>query len=73
MTEWISVKKRLPRKAGLYLVVDYLMGVIEKGEFDGRSRWHINAHNFEVTHWMPLPEAPNDQISTASHLNAFYG
>jgi ferritin len=60
MTEWISVKKELPKSAGFYLVVADWMGVIEKAEFNGCSSWLIRNHVFEVTHWMPLPEPPND-------------
>ncbi len=38
------------------------MGVVEKGEFDGRSCWNITSHMFDVTHWMPLPEPPHDEL-----------
>lgn len=59
--EWISVKDRFPSIAGKYLVVADWMGVVEKGEFDGKSEWHIENHLFDVTHWMPLPQPPKDE------------
>lgn len=58
MTEWIKVKDRLPDVAGYYLVIADWMGVIEKAEFDGCSKWALN-HLFVPTHWMPLPDPPN--------------
>ena len=58
MSEWISVKDKLPPTAGHYLVIADWMGVIEKGEFNGKDKWHIHNHLFDVTHWMPLPEPP---------------
>lgn len=57
---WISVKDRLPSSPGMYLVVAEWMGVIEKAEFDGKSKWSLN-HLFSPTHWMPLPELPHDK------------
>ena len=59
--KWVSVEDQFPPKAGLYLVVAKWMGVIEKGEFDGNSNWHIHCHSFPSTHWMPLPEPPKDE------------
>ena len=57
--KWISIKDKLPRTAGMYLVVADWMGVIEKAEFDGKSKWALN-HLFEPTHWMPLPKLPEE-------------
>ncbi len=56
---WISVKEKLPENEGYYLCT-YI--------FDNHrfyyDRW-FNGKGFattdEVTHWMPLPEAPNDE------------
>lgn len=57
MSEWIKCSKRLPEKDGRYLVfVPYpsypWVGVssLRKGKFDDDN----------VTHWMPLPEPPNE-------------
>ena len=56
MTEWISVKDRLPddgTKVLLYL--DY--GMIEASWYD--SSYYMPFWN-RVTHWMPLPEPPKE-------------
>ncbi len=54
-TEWISVKKRLPKKEfELYLVWD-------KGNAEGMEiqiQAFINKFTSKVTHWMPLPPKP---------------
>ena len=57
--KWIKVSERLPKKAGYYFVVADWMGIIEKGEFDGKSKWNI-PHLFQPTHWMTLPELPDE-------------
>ena len=53
---WISVKERLPEETGSYLVHDISMGirVFYFGKGEVRSGW------FGVTHWMPLPEPPEE-------------
>lgn len=67
MSEWISVKDRMPETYGRYLVhvediaghepqesceyIEYYWG---NGRFTG---WEI----FRVTHWMPLPEPPESE------------
>ena len=70
---WISVKDRLPNCNGIYLVwrPHYFGG--EKGEpvvcyFDGQNTWHDSygvdferiLHPDDVTHWMQLPEPPQE-------------
>lgn len=71
MSEWISVKDRLPERAGLDDDMTEYVIVCEKSstggyvsvcgyEKDGWSDWD----NFgtidpkRITHWMPLPEPP---------------
>lgn len=56
--DWISTKEALPVKAGFYLAVCTWAGVVDKVEFDGKSRW--NYPFGEPTHWMPLPKPPDD-------------
>jgi hypothetical protein len=62
MSEWISVKDRLPefdqdvliyRKDGLIMMADF------PGEF--YTYRDTDGHSIErdVTHWMPLPDAPS--------------
>jgi hypothetical protein len=79
MTEWMSVKNRLPetkahvhgpedKKSGLLLLYSekhgIAVGFLE--EYEGENiDWIIcglgdNLLDKDVTHWMPLPEPPND-------------
>jgi len=65
MSEWISVDDRLPNSGKWYLCIYSfdLVGVMDIIFFDG-----INEHGIHwlkdgdfierVTHWMPLPEPP---------------
>lgn len=56
MSEWISVKDRLPEKSGYYLIWTehsyYLIGFFSSNIDNGKWDW------IDVTHWMPLPEPP---------------
>jgi len=62
-TNWISVKDRLPEKSGRYLIyfperstspMDAIWNVHEK-------TWGRDFDRTEyVTHWMPIPEPPQD-------------
>jgi hypothetical protein len=62
MSNWISVKDRLPTVCDDYLVTDgnfYAMAM-----FNLSGVWDIDDDfsvliNDRVTHWMPLPELPN--------------
>ena len=61
MSEWISVKDRLPEHKGYYLVYWQRYGsrdYIEIIYFRGKSRWATA--NDIITHWMPLPEKPTE-------------
>jgi hypothetical protein len=69
MSEWISIKDRLPEKTGYYIVA---------AEFDGEypkcmiqtmhfvkvaygtpvNMWYDYEISKQITHWMPLPEPP---------------
>ena len=63
---WISVKDRLPEKAGTYLICDCYGRVISRhfckshGKFAGY--WHFNgsAYYGNPLYWMPMPESPKD-------------
>lgn len=50
MSEWISVKDRLPEEQGYYIDIVY---------FRGKTKWAKG--NERVTHWMPLPELPKGE------------
>lgn len=56
-SEWISVEERLPDREGTYLVCTF------KGErkFGVYGRYCVcdePQFEYDVTHWMPLPEPP---------------
>ena len=65
MSEWISVKDRLPETKGEYLVVynpchwDCVEDETKVGidSFRGKSAWAKKKYQ-RVTHWMPLPNPP---------------
>lgn len=63
MSEWISVKNRLPDKDGKYLVCgkvalsDIHGEPIRLARFTERKEWLTS---LSVKYWMPLPEPPKD-------------
>lgn len=58
---WISVKDRLPEKDGKYLVVDE--GDVDVGFYvSGGWMWDGGEDMLCVTHWMELPEAPEEEM-----------
>lgn len=71
MSEWISVKDRLPEPDVLILVIANgkphknitLEGAYELAEYDPEG-WILEMWpewmDAEVTHWMPLPEPPKE-------------
>ena len=60
MSEWISVKDRLPEKDGRYLAITkhYKQPVIAQYTKNEKYPWNWLMNN--VTHWMPLPEPPKE-------------
>lgn len=59
MTEWISVKDKLPEKEGKYLTYDkwgYIL--IKHYRSKGKRFSNLITNRYLVTHWMPLPETP---------------
>lgn len=70
-TEWIRCKDRLPEKSGTYMTVDmddeyqYMFPISYSVKWRG---WNCldstddeneaRIHEMHVTHWMPLPDAP---------------
>jgi len=53
MSEWISVEDELPERFGQYLGWD---GMSVDIEWFVDGEWLVGG----VTHWMPLPEPPED-------------
>lgn len=63
MSEWISVKDKLPEKKGRYICALVNQRYPRIREFHDwcrqRPRFWINGvEETKVTHWMPLPELP---------------
>ena len=60
MAEWFSVKEKLPEP-----YVDVLTYRAKNGYFEVahrlKSRWWCESRRNHVTHWMPLPEPPENE------------
>jgi len=58
MSEWISVKDRLPEFEQDILICRDLgeARIVQTEEYQGSLYWGTSYNN--VTHWMPLPEPP---------------
>jgi len=64
MSEWISVKDKVPRKGQTVIVFqDYYAVEIQRylGNLDGLPEWDKPCAG-NPTHWMPLPEPPKESI-----------
>lgn len=70
--EWIDVKDRLPDKGGNYLcrygfqrdgcLGDYrTTGCLDYYAYDHRPHWQHESVGLFVTHWMPLPDPPEER------------
>lgn len=66
--EWLSVEERLPEKGEnvlVYAIAKYIgdtkIGIDKLEEGERRPVWFYTHGWFEVTHWMPLPEAPDSR------------
>lgn len=57
---WISVKDRLPEKAGTYLIVTNKGNVMSDSYAPIFRRFNGNAGR-HCTNWMPLPEPPEEE------------
>lgn len=63
---WISVKDRMPEKAGIYIICDHYGNVMSRHFCKGRGKfagyWHLNgsAKYGNPRYWMPLPEPPEE-------------
>ena len=65
MSEWISVKERLPKEGESVLIyktdeplsIDYIVYLTPKHPI-----WAclLDYEMYKVTHWMKLPDAPNE-------------
>lgn len=59
MTEWISVKDRLPDNFKRVLVYDQEWGI--RIDTISIKPFEEFTHYGYVTHWMPLPESPKQE------------
>lgn len=69
MSEWISADERLPEvyesmlvfmpESGQHVLNVSYNEVHKKYEWDFPDKW-INACDDDVTHWMPLPQQPEE-------------
>lgn len=63
MSEWISVKERLPIIGQCVLICSEAGGVAEGCYCIHPNEWvqfRWNVAKLNVTHWMPLPEPPKE-------------
>ena len=65
---WIPVTERLPEKNGYYLVsrrMDTSDGLppleVTMRQFYIKSGWQSVSEAYPVTHWMPLPQPPEEK------------
>lgn len=61
MSEWVSVKDRLPERPGKYLIACIKHGrfrEITTAMFSGYFVITGHRTHWKITHWMPLPEPP---------------
>ena len=63
--EWVSVKDRLPEESGMYIVTanDGHAQRVSFVQWQKKNRmWNLTGaiSYWRVTHWMPLPPAPED-------------
>ena len=56
-SEWISIDERLPDEQGRFLIVDK-EGQMNTAFYTPRFGWFSHFRIKNITHWMPLPEAP---------------
>lgn len=77
MSEWISVKDKLPEDSGEYLV--YLKGeygdkIVKARFLNKTSKWKA-AESYaifeNVSHWMSLPEPPKNKSFAEDYLDRF--
>ena len=64
---WISVKDRLPERAGIYIICDHYGNVMSrlfcKSHVKFAGYWHLNgsAKYGNPRYWMSLPEPPKTE------------
>lgn len=67
--KWIPVTKRLPESEKDPVLIALKWGSVDIGWCENErwgSEFVIEYYNGEVTHWMPLPEQPHENITHQS-------
>ena len=60
---WISVEERLPKRFSRVLVWGEEEGAVGEAEYDGENfKWVEDENLAFATHWMPLPEPPEEEV-----------
>ena len=67
MSEWISVKDRMPEEGVDVLVYGEICHNKKGIEVDFVKNGDFVACDEDVTHWMPLPEPPKENDADESH------
>lgn len=65
VSQWISVKERLPRNYIEVLVFDAIDREMFLGAIGSSGEWEVPGYRtemFNVTHWMPLPKPPKEKM-----------
>lgn len=63
MSEWVRMSERKPAVSRSYLVCTDRGKVCTAHFWPQSGRWNGRLHG-HVTHWMPLPEAPEEYRNT---------
>ena len=58
--EWVSVDDRLPKNSDNVLVC-HNNGLVTTNAWLGANWWFKNERN-QITHWMPLPDPPEEGL-----------
>jgi len=58
--EWVSVKTRLPEETEI-VIVDGGCAYYRKGEWWTVMEYPVRPIQWNVTHWMPLPQPPKGE------------
>lgn len=62
MSEWISVKDRLPEDNQRAIVYRPEMSESDVGAVSVQFGWNCKRKKTDITHWMPLPEPPKEDV-----------